>query len=103
MFPSWLERLNDWCWICESFSVWVCLVNLRDISLFVFLCIVSSLLSASSFGMFVRPNHLALWWVFLDESRFQRSVWIFIPVHDFISLFIFFLAFGWVLFEYQRS
>lgn len=28
---------------------------------------------------------------FFDEFRFQRSVWIFIPVHEFISFLIFFL------------
>lgn len=48
-------------------------LNLRDIWLPVFLCIVSSLLSASSFGVFVRPNPVALWWVFIDDSRFSAA------------------------------
>ena len=46
--------------------------NLQDIWLSVFLCIVSSFLSASSFGVF-DPTMLPYGWVFIHDSRFSAA------------------------------
>lgn len=75
-----------------TFLVWVCLVDLLDIWLPVILCIVSSLLSASSVGG-VRPN-LSCYGGYFLLTNLGLAQRVFLPVYGFISPFLFALASG---------
>jgi hypothetical protein len=88
MFPSWLERLNDRCWMCLLIfdcQVWLVICGIfHRLWLFawllLFLCIILR-------GVCL-TQHFVLWWVFLSCFSVQRSVWFLFLVHGFISYFL---------------